>query len=88
MVALALSLAAFESFYSRTFGWEFTDYGSEYRAFSDGALEGGIYKSELQSRTSAGAALIVLYADDLEATQERVVAIACERWQLFSPRFR
>ncbi len=25
-----------ESFYSSTFGCSFTDYGSEYRAFSDG----------------------------------------------------
>lgn len=65
---------ALEAFYSNTFGWNFTDYGPEYRAFSDGALEGGFYKSELQSRTAAGAALIVLYADDLEATQQRVVA--------------
>jgi predicted enzyme related to lactoylglutathione lyase len=63
-----------ESFYASTFGWSFTDYGPEYRAFSDGTLDGGFFKSNLQSSTTNGAALIVLYANDLEATRDRVVA--------------
>jgi predicted enzyme related to lactoylglutathione lyase len=63
-----------ESFYSKTFGWSFTDFGPEYRAFSDGKLEGGFLKSSLCSSTSTGAALIILYADDLEATLANIVA--------------
>lgn len=35
-----------ESFYASTFGWTFTDYGPEYRAFSDGSLDGGFYRSD------------------------------------------
>lgn len=62
----------FQKFYSTVFGWSFTDYGPEYRAFSDGNMEGGIYKSELKSRTEKGASLIILYAGDLEATRDRV----------------
>ncbi|NQV23164.1 MAG: VOC family protein [Rhodopirellula sp.] len=62
----------FQTFYSAVFGWSFTDYGPEYRAFSDGCMGGGIYKSELMSRTENGASLIVLFADDLEATRDRV----------------
>ncbi len=65
---------AVETFYSRAFGWTFTDYGSEYRAFSDGRLDGGFYKSELCSVQANGGALIVLYADDLEQTSKTVVA--------------
>ena len=65
---------AVEAFYSETFGWTFTDYGPDYRAFHDGKLEGGFFRSENRSTTSHGAALIVIYADDLEATLERVVA--------------
>lgn len=63
-----------ESFYSSAFGWSFKDYGPEYRAFSDGTLDGGFFKSHLQSSTANGAALVVLFAIDLEATRDRVVA--------------
>lgn len=61
-------LDALQSFYSGVFGWTFTDYGPEYRSFNDGHMDGGFFKSDLQSRTENGAALVVLYADDLEAT--------------------
>ncbi|MEM8944407.1 MAG: VOC family protein [Planctomycetota bacterium] len=70
----ASDLYAFESFYAAVFGWKFTDYGPDYRAFNDGQLDGGIYKSEKRSNTETGAALVILYADDLEATLERVTA--------------
>ena len=63
-----------ESFYSKTFGWEFTDWGPGYRSFSDGTLEGGFRKETLTSQTSTGGALIIMYADDLEATLANVVA--------------
>ncbi|MGI9455487.1 MAG: VOC family protein [Aeoliella sp.] len=65
---------AVEAFYSAAFGWSFTNYGPEYRAFADGKLDGGFYKSTLKSSTASGAALVILFASDLEATQDRVVA--------------
>ncbi len=67
-------LDALERFYSAAFGWEFTDYGPEYRAFSDGTLNGGFYKSTHCSRTDHGSALVVLYSDDLTARRELVAA--------------
>ena len=69
----AADLDAVQAFYAETFGWTFTDYGPEYRAFNDGSLDGGFYRSELKSRTETGAALVILYADELEATQAAVV---------------
>jgi len=66
-------LEAVEAFYSSAFGWTFTDFGPEYRSFSDKKLDGGFYKSSLHSRTENGAALVVLYARELEATRDRVV---------------
>ncbi|MEX0866212.1 MAG: VOC family protein [Pirellulales bacterium] len=66
--------AAIQAFYSSTFGWKFTDYGPEYTAFTDDKLNGGFYKSKLQSKQSAGAALIVLFAADLEGTETKVKA--------------
>ena len=65
---------AFQAFYSKIFGWTFTDYGPEYRAFNDGQLDGGIFKSEKKSTTQLGAALVILYATDLEATLDKVLA--------------
>lgn len=62
-----------ESFYSKAFGWSFTDYGAEYRAFTDGNLDGGFFKSDLQSRTVNGAALIILFGSDLEKTRDHVI---------------
>ncbi|MGI9315781.1 MAG: VOC family protein [bacterium] len=59
-------------FYGEVFGWKFVDYGEDYCAFNDGNLDGGFYRSPLASDTAAGAALVVLYADDLESTLERI----------------
>ena len=63
-----------QEFYEKAFGWKFTDYGLDYRAFNDGKLDGGFYKSENHSSTENGAALIVLYAFDLEKTKETVIS--------------
>lgn len=65
---------AIQSFYEQALGWQFTDYGPEYRAFTDGKLDGGFYKSEQKSSTSSGAALVVLYAEDLAGMEAKVVA--------------
>jgi len=54
-----------EAFYRQVFSWTFEDYGPEYRAFSDGQVDGGFYRSNLKSRTGNGAALIIFYAEDL-----------------------
>lgn len=63
-----------QSFYEAAFGWSFTDYGPEYRAFTDGKVDGGFYRSNLSSSTGNGAALVILYASDLEATKDIVVS--------------
>ncbi|XOV86543.1 MAG: VOC family protein [Pseudomonadota bacterium] len=67
-------LDALEAFYRSAFDWQFTDYGPEYRAFTDGKLDGGFYVSPLRSSTDTGAALVILYAEHLEAARERVLA--------------
>jgi predicted enzyme related to lactoylglutathione lyase len=64
----ARDLDAVQAFYEGAFGWTFTDYGPEYRAFNDGFIDGGFYRSTESSRTGNGAALIVVYAANLENT--------------------
>ncbi len=65
-------LARTKAFYAEVFGWSFKDYGPGYAAFSDGRLDGGFGAQEEEGAKSG--ALVVLYADDLEATLARVKA--------------
>lgn len=49
-----------KAFYKEAFGREFQDWGPDYVSFSGAGLEGGV--------------LVILYADDLDATEKRVVS--------------
>ena len=64
---------AVEHFYKNAFGWQFTDFGPEYRAFTDGVIDGGFYKADASSSTKRGAALVIVYVDDLEKTRASVL---------------
>jgi len=70
----AADFDAIQSFYEKAFNWEFTDYGPEYRSFSDGRLDGGFRRSEQKSTTADGSALVILYAENLEATRDKVMS--------------
>ncbi len=68
----ANDMQATKDFFSQVFGWSFQAFGSEYATFSNQGLDGGFFKSELSSSTDHGAALIVFYSQDIEATQSKV----------------
>jgi predicted enzyme related to lactoylglutathione lyase len=68
----ASNLTATKHFFNSCFDWTFTDYGPEYCAFFNAGLNGGFYQSELSASTSNGSALVVLYSDKLEQTQEKI----------------
>ncbi|RMF59601.1 MAG: VOC family protein [Calditrichaeota bacterium] len=68
----ARNIEATKLFFSSVFGWTFIDYGPEYTAFSGAGLEGGFYKSDLNSTTDRGSALIVFYSKELERTMEKI----------------
>ena len=68
----AKDLAATKAFFESVFGWSFVDYGPEYTAFENQGLDGGFFQSDLASSTAKGAALIVLYSNQLEATLAKV----------------
>ena len=76
---------AVESFYHQAFDWHFEDYGSEYRAFHDDRLDGGFYRSDNCSVAAGGAALVILYALDLESARERVIAAGGAWVRIFFP---
>ena len=62
-----------KDFFGSVFSWEFVDYGPEYMAFFNAGIDGGFYKSDLVSKSSDGAALVVFYSNDLESTQSKIV---------------
>mgnify|MGYP001305420665 CR=1 FL=1 len=68
----AKDLAATKAFFESVFGWSFVDYGPEYTAFENQGLDGGFFQSDLASSTEKGAALIVFYSNQLEATLVKV----------------
>lgn len=65
---------ATREFFSAAFGWRFEEFGPDYCAFAGQGLDGGFYRSELQSTTLNGAALLVFYSEDLEATRAKIEA--------------
>jgi uncharacterized protein len=65
-------MEATKAFFSNVFGWQFTDYGPDYTAFSNEGLDGGFYKSDLSLSTKKGSALIIFYSNNLEQTQLKI----------------
>lgn len=68
----ATNLPATKQFFQSVFDWSFKDYGPEYMSFSNQGLDGGFYQSNLCSSTEKGSVLIVLYSDNIEATQAKI----------------
>ena len=68
------NLDATKAFFSAAFGWTFIDYGPEYTAIENGGMDGGFYQSDRNATTENGSVLVVLFSDELERTQEKVVA--------------
>lgn len=61
-----------KTFFEKTFGWEFQDFGPEYSAFSNQGLDGGFFKSQSSAKTATGSALIVFFSDNLENTMSKI----------------
>ena len=64
----AVDIPKTKEFYRNSFGWEFTDYGPEYVAFTDGDFEGGFAKGEIVK----GGPLVILYSENLQGSLEKV----------------
>lgn len=66
----AHDLELIKKFYSESFGWQFTDYGPGYVAFSESGLDGGFEKTDDEIMNSA---LVVLYHKNLEEIRDKVI---------------
>ena len=66
----AKNLEEVKTFYTKVFGWTFTDYGPNYTAFSSSGLEGGFEKTDAKI---VNGVLVVLYHDNLDAIKKEVL---------------
>ena len=69
---VSADIARSKQFYSSVFGWSFEDWGPEYIGFSaaSAGIDGGFRTGDVKE----GGPLIVLYASDLAATEQAIVA--------------
>ena len=68
----AKNLPATKAFFTQVFDWEFRDFGPEYAAFSNQGIDGGFFQSESCSVQADGAALVVFYSRNLQATLDKI----------------
>ncbi len=66
----AADLGAFKKFYGEALGWTFQDWGPDYVSFEGAGLAGGARGGEMPV---AGSTTVILYADDLDASEKAVV---------------
>lgn len=66
----AEDLAVFKKFYAAAFGWTFQDWGPDYASFEGAGVDGGVRGGEAPK---GGSTTVILYADDLEDAERRVV---------------
>ncbi len=67
-------MAAMKAFYSAVFGWSYVDYGPSYAAITGAGMDGGFDANAGTRKPSNQGALIVLYSDNPEASQDAVKA--------------
>ena len=70
----ARDITVLKAFFEKAFGWAFEDYGPEYCAVTNQNMDLGFYQAPLSSTTENGACLVVFYSEDLEQSQQKVVA--------------
>ncbi len=64
--------AAMKAFYGHAFDWTFQDWGETYVAIHGSGVEGGFDQASHPRKPSTHGALVILYSDDLEASQSAV----------------
>ncbi|MBB1438776.1 VOC family protein [Shewanella sp. SG41-4] len=66
-------LIATKAFFTQVFGWQFQDYGPQYSCFLQVGIDGGFYQADSQFSLAKGSPLIVLYSEDLAASEAKII---------------
>lgn len=67
---LSKDIVKAKNFYTKCFGWKFTDYGENYTAFEGDYVDGGFTTGE----PIKGTVLIILYSEDIETSKNKVIS--------------
>jgi len=67
---LSSDIVRAKEFYSKCFGWKFTDYSENYAAFEGEYVDGGF----ASGNPVKGTVLIVLYSEGLVSTKNKVIS--------------
>ena len=70
----ATDLAASKAFYAAAFGWTFQDWGDAYADIQGAGMTGGLRKVDAHPPGARTGALMILYSDDLAASETAVAA--------------
>lgn len=65
------NVAATKAFYTKAFGWAFTDWGPDYLSFDGAGIDGG-FNGEASASEAGVGTMVVLYAEDLAQTLDTV----------------
>ena len=68
-----VDMDAAKTFYTGAFGWRFNDYGPEYAGICKMEGEGESGGLRLMAEFDRGGPLVILYSNDLEASQQSVL---------------
>lgn len=66
-------IATSKAFFTQVFAWGFVDYGPDYAAITNAGIDGGIFLSDVTVSIASGSVLVVLYSENLEQSQHRVI---------------
>lgn len=67
-----VDMAGAKAFFKAAFGWSYEDYGPEYADIRGAGLSGGLRL--VTSPPTMGGPLVIIYSDDLEASERAVTA--------------
>ncbi len=67
-------LEASKAFFSKAFGWDFTDYGPDYCDAKGVGVDVGLFRSSEMALASQGAPRVIFYSPKLEETQAAIEA--------------
>ena len=68
-----LDMAGSKAFYAAAFGWAYKDYGDTYADIQGAGLPGGLRL--VKAPPTSGGPLVIIYSDDLEASERAVRAV-------------
>ena len=66
------NIADTKAFFTRVFGWQFTDQNGQYTCFHGAGVSGGFYQNPQTFTLAKGTPLLVIFSDNLSSTENEI----------------